>query len=232
MHPRLIFGYVWLAKQIRARAGVLLTGLTVVTVVGGVLAFQAEGRHRGDPMSVAEALYSTLGLFAFAGNRFGFPRTVPLVAVYFLAPYITASALLEAAFQMLSSRNSILLTGMRGHTVVCGAGSLGLVLAQEHDRARTPTVLVNVDVPETIGGTSALVVVGDMKREATLRSARAETAGRVYLTAGDDLVNLGSRHAWRGSSGAPRATSARRSSATSPMRPCGTPSSGRTVPAA
>jgi Trk K+ transport system NAD-binding subunit len=181
---------VWLAKQIRARAGVLLTGLTVVTVVGGVLAFQAEGRHRGDPMSAAEALYSTLGLFAFAGNRYGFPRTLPLVAVYFLAPYITASALLEAAFQMLSARNSILLTGMRGHTVVCGAGSLGVVLAQEHDRARTPTVLVNVDIPETIGGTSALVVVGDMKRQATLRSARAETAGRVYLTAGDDLVNL------------------------------------------
>jgi hypothetical protein len=51
-------------------------------------------------------------------------------------------------------------------------------------------VLVNDDLPETTGGTSALVVVGDMKRESTLQSARAESAGRVYLTTGVDLVNL------------------------------------------
>ncbi len=190
MHPRLIFAYVWLAKQIRARAGLILALLTVVTVIGGVAAFQAEGVHRDDPMSAAEALYSTLGLFAFAGNRFGFPRTGALVAVYFLAPYITASALLEAVFRMLSQRNSILLAGMRGHTVICGAGNLGVLLAQEHDKARTPTVLVNDELPETTGGTSALVVVGDMKRADTLRNARAESAGQVYLTAGDDLVNL------------------------------------------
>lgn len=105
MHPRLIFAYVWLAKQIRARAGIILAVLTVVTVFCGVAAFQAEGVHRGTPMSVVEALYSTLGLFAFAGNRFGFPETGALVAVYFFAPYITASALLEAAFRMLSARN-------------------------------------------------------------------------------------------------------------------------------
>ena len=190
MHPRLIFAYVWLARQVRARAGGILAFLTVVTVGGGVVAFQAEGVHRGTPMSVAEALYSTLGLFAFAGNRFGFPETWSLVAVYFLAPYITASALLEAAFRMLSERNSVLLTGMRGHTVIGGAGNLGLLLAREKDRVQTPTVLVNDALPETTDGTNALVVVGDMRRAETLRSARAEAARSVFLTAGDDLVNL------------------------------------------
>lgn len=79
---------------------------------------------------------------------------------------------------------------MRGHTVICGAGNLGVLLAQEHDRAHTPTVLVNDEFPETTGGTSALVVIGDMKRGSTLRNARADAAREVYLTAGDDLVNL------------------------------------------
>jgi Trk K+ transport system NAD-binding subunit len=190
MHPRLIFAYVWLAKRIRTGSAAILGLLTLVTIVGGVLAFQAEGAHRGDPMSVAEALYSTLGLFAFAGNRFGFPKTDALIAVYFLAPYITASALLETAFRMLQERNSVLLAGMRGHTVVGGAGTLGLLVAQEHERAQVPTVLVNEAVPETADGTSALLVVGDMKRESTLRSARATSAGSVFLTTGDDLVNL------------------------------------------
>jgi Trk K+ transport system NAD-binding subunit len=164
--------------------------LTVLTVVGGVLAFRLEAAERGDTMSFAEALYSTLGLFAFAGNRFGFPQTSLLVAVYFLAPYITASALLEAVLRVLHERNSLLLAGMRGHTVICGAGNLGLLLADEYERSRTPTVLVNDKAPDAEEDTAALVVIGDMTRESVLRDARAETAGRVYLTAGDDLVNL------------------------------------------
>lgn len=190
MHPNLIYTYVWLVRQIRARAGAILTALTLVTLVGGVVAFQVEAAARGDTMRFAEALYSTLGLFAFAGNRFGFPQTRPLVAVYFIAPYITASALLEAALRVLAERNSILLAGMRGHTVICGAGRLGMFLAHEHDRNRTPTVVIDSETPDHMQGTNALVVVGDIKKESTLRDARADNAGRVYVTTGDDLINL------------------------------------------
>jgi Trk K+ transport system NAD-binding subunit len=186
----ILHGYVAGVRGIRARAVAILSLASLSTIVLAVVGFHEEAALRHEPMPFFEMLYSAFGLFAFAGNRFGFPKTDLLVSAYFIAPFLTASALFEAAMRIAEARKPLLLVGLRGHTLVCGAGKLGMLLARHWDARRVPTALVDVSAPELAREAPYLVVLGDMTREATLRAARAPNAGRIFLTAGDDLINL------------------------------------------
>ena len=186
LRKRLVVAGGW----VRAHADVLLPALTVATVALGVGAFDAEATARGEGMPWHEALYSTLGLFAFAGNRFGYPQTALLASVYFLAPFVTASAVAEVFLRLVESRTSLLMTGLRGHTVICGAGTVGAMIAEGADEQGLAAVFINNTEPERGDRHGALLVKGDMLQPRVRARARVAFADAVYVTTADDLLNL------------------------------------------
>ena len=190
MKQRVVFGVIRAVRFARHNAGPILGVLSVVTVLLGLVGFEYEAAHRGVPMSVAEALYNSVGLFAFAGNRFGFPETPILVVVYFLASFISASAVVETVFRLLHARSSFVLSWIWEHTVVCGAGTVGELLLEDCDARGVPAVAVN-DVDPGVGTLhGALLVRGHMAAEQVLKAARVERAWALYVTTADDLLNM------------------------------------------
>ncbi len=194
---RYIRRWIGTIEGLRNRAGPALVGGTLLILIAGQVAFPLEAGARETHIGWMEALYNTLGLFAFAGNRFGFPHTAVLRAVYFAAPFVSASALIETALRVVASGSTFLLFGMRGHTVVGGIGNLGTLIASRQDDLGEMQVLIDRDprdrAGKEVGGPSLgphVVIVGDMTVASVLRRARVQHANKVFLTAADDLVNI------------------------------------------
>jgi Trk K+ transport system NAD-binding subunit len=184
-----------LLSRVRARGpGALAVGAALV-IVTGVIAFQHEADVTGVSVSWHEALYWTLGLFTFEGNRFGYPRTGALRAIYFAAPLISTSALLGALLHLLEERAPLLAARFSGHTVIGGLGNLGTSLSRHFRKNRKAFIAIERlgEAPEVSNlreSGDAVVIVGDMTSIEVLRRAGCHRASEVFLTAQRDVVNL------------------------------------------
>jgi Trk K+ transport system NAD-binding subunit len=121
---------------------------------------------------------------------------VLLWTAYFIAPVITASALIEAAARIIQPL-SFRLRSLDGHVVVAGAGRLARLYARKlRDRdARRTLVVVDRDpshpsVVQLRDLYRALIVGGDITSDDVLRGLRLERAHRVLLLTDDDFANL------------------------------------------
>ena len=153
-------------------------------------------------VGLAENAYYALGLFVLGGLDLGTPIGGPtparllLWAAYFIAPVITASALLEAAVRLIGPL-ALRVRPLSGHVVLAGAGRLTLLYVRKlrrSDRRRTVVVVErNPSHPalaELRESHHAVVVVGDVTSDAVLRGLRMQHAHRVVLLTGDDFANL------------------------------------------
>jgi len=153
----------------------------------------------GSPLA---KVYYALGLFLFGGMDLGTPTGGPgwgralLWTAYFLAPAITASALIEAALRVLAPE-SWKLRRVSGHVVVAGSGRLTELYLQRL-RAVDPYVPVVVIAPPNEHGDpdalalahGARVIEAEPTSEALLTALRLDRALRVLLLTDDDFTNL------------------------------------------
>lgn len=151
---------------------------------------------------VAARAYYALGLFVLGGLDLGTPVAGPafgralLWAAYFLAPLITASALVETAVRLVSPL-ALRFRPLTRHVVLAGAGRLTLLYVRrlrERDRGRTIVVVEREPDRAFVGELRAVhratVVKGDVTSDQVLRSLRLDRAHRVLLLTGDDFANL------------------------------------------
>jgi Trk K+ transport system NAD-binding subunit len=194
MHPIRLF-LLFLRRARASGLGVLLV-LSAFVIVSATEAFPIEAAREGKPEPYfTESLYDAIGLFAMAGNRFGFPRMLILRVDYLLAPIIAASAVFGAFARVLEEHAPLFLRRFRGHTVIGGLGRLGITVARhEHRRKHAfAAIELNDRAPQVIDAKSlgtGVVLVGDMTSAALLRQARAQHAKHVFLTANSDVANL------------------------------------------
>ncbi len=152
--------------------------------------------------TLLERAYYTLGLFVLGGLDIGTPTGGPaagrllLWSAYFLAPLITASALLEAAVRLIAPL-ALRVRPLSGHVVLAGAGRLTMLYVRrlrERDPRRTVVVVERNPNTPRLGQLRylhrALIVVGDITSDGVLAGLRVERAHRVVLLAGDDFTNL------------------------------------------
>jgi Trk K+ transport system NAD-binding subunit len=190
-------------RWLRAHGLGMLVLLSVLVILAAVPAFNAEARATGRaPPSTAEAIYYALGLFAFAGNPFGFPQTTALRVMYFVAPAIAASAIFGAFARVLEERMPLLLLRFRRHTVIGGLGRLGMTVARHESRRRHAFIAIDLnEVAPQVSDARNLgvgaVVIGDMTSAAILQQARCTQARRVFFTANSDVANLDAAFAVR-----------------------------------
>ena len=153
-------------------------------------------------VGIAAQVYYVLGLFVLGGLDIGTPVGGPLFGrillwgAYFVAPVITASAVIDALLRLvrpLARR----LRSLKGHVIVGGAGRLSSVYARKlRERFPQRTLVVVEQEPnhpslnEFREGYRAVVLIGDITHDAVLRRLRLERAHRVLFLTGDDFANL------------------------------------------
>ncbi len=191
-------------RRIKARSLRWRLGLPVLAFVLGVVGFLSGVEVSERDLTGAgllAKLYYTLGLFLLGGLDLGTPINGPiwgrglLWTAFFLAPAITASAVIDAALRVMSPERR--LKRLKGHVVVAGAGhltSLYLQRLRSVDPRGTIVVVVPPGSPgltnELRQGYGARVVVGDVASRATLGQIGIEHASRVFLLTDDDFTNL------------------------------------------
>jgi hypothetical protein len=179
-------------------------GLPVLAFALGVVGFLSGVGVSEREIAEAHALakvYYTLGLFLFGGMDLGTPTGGPawgrsmLWVAYFMAPAITASAVIDAALRVLAPERR--LARMRGHVVVAGAGQLTLLYLRRLRQADPRGPVVVVVPPGAVGSAAELrdahgarVIVGDVASPALLRRLNLSHARRVLLLTEDDFTNL------------------------------------------
>lgn len=190
----------WRIRSLRWRFG-----LPVLAFVLGVAGFLAgvgvTERPLVDQAGPLTKIYYTLGLFLFGGMDLGTPTGGPawgrfcLWTAYFLAPVITASAVIDAALRVLAPERR--LKRLRNHVVVAtGSGRLPFLYLRRL-RETDPRGVVVVVVPSGEGGTDELregygvrVLEGNISSSGMLDRLGIEHARRVLLLTDDDFTNL------------------------------------------
>lgn len=78
------------------------------------------------------------------------------------------------------------------HTIICGFGRMGSILAQDLEEAGQPFVIIEMNDPrvETARSHDYLVVVGDATEEEALGQAGIDRAGVLASVLGDDAANV------------------------------------------
>lgn len=200
-HPRALIALSarWRWFLWRGAALVLVLALGVAGLEAGVEMSERPGVPEAP---LVAKLYYVLGLFVFGGLDLGVPAggtpwgRLFLWVAYFLAPFITTSAVVEGILFVMRPQ-AWRLRWMRRHTVVGGCGRLTLLFLEQLDRShpRQPVVVVenhveNPHVQAVAERRHAEVLYGNIASEAVLGSLRLHRTERVVLLTGDDYANL------------------------------------------
>jgi hypothetical protein len=170
----------------------LIVATSLVSFVCGLVGF-----HISDPGSpFLTKLYLTLQLFTFQAGDIDGPVPIPLEIARWLAPATTLGSLFAAArsyFHGVWGRIRLLF--VRDHTIICGGGSKGSLLAEELVGREGLLVVIEKD-PANLALASlrkkgAVVLAGDAGFPDVLKEARIHEAKTLVCLAGDDRTNLG-----------------------------------------
>jgi Trk K+ transport system NAD-binding subunit len=188
-------------RWFRWRSALLLSTLAL-GLIGFLSGVGVSERPDVVDASVLAKLYYTAGLFIFGGMDLGTPEGGPLwgqIALwtaYFVAPIITASAVIEAIWRLVGA-DSFLLRRLEGHVIVAGCSRL-TVLYLRRLRELQPRMPVVVVADPSEHATAEFLrdefnvplIEGDITSEAVLNRLRLGKAARVLLLTDDDFTNL------------------------------------------
>ncbi len=177
-----------------AAAGLFLSGF--IALMAGVPLSERPDLMNASWLTKA---YYTLGLFVVGGLDLGTPVGGPVWAqallwlAYFGAPLLTASAVIEAIFQVLSP-SRWQLRNVQNHTIVFGSGQLTIGYLRLLRRHSPDAKVVVVDSQfdpvreqELRHKYRASTIVGDLTHEYLLQNLRLKKARRVILLGDNDF---------------------------------------------
>jgi voltage-gated potassium channel Kch len=180
----------------------LLALPVVLSMVGFSTGVAVSERPGVVEAGVLVQLYYSLGLFLFGGMDLGTPVGGPwagrlaLWIAYFVAPIITASAVIEAVLRMIGA-DSLYLRRLEGHIVVAGCGRLTILYLRRlrELQPRLSVVVVGDPSENTLfdfvrDEFRVQVIEGDITSDALLGRLRLRQAARVLLLTDDDFTNL------------------------------------------
>lgn len=198
----------WGQAVVRATDVRLRRALTALVVLGAVsIAVLLVGYEESDGtrMTPLDALYftaETIGTIGYGDFSFreqpGWLRAFAvllMVAGAVLAALVYAlltNLLISQRLQESFGRGQV--TGLRGHVVVVGLGSVGVAVVDSVIAAGTPVVVVEIDEDNRylaqVRALGAKVVIGDATLADTLELVNLDRARAVAVLTADDLTNL------------------------------------------
>ncbi|MEM1141834.1 MAG: NAD-binding protein [Pseudomonadota bacterium] len=188
----------------RVLAAISLIALAVLTMTLGV---GFTERDLDSSHGLLEFIYYSLSLFVIGGVDLGTPKGGPALAraalwfVYFAAPILTVSAILDALFQIFSAEKFRLRTA-RNHLVVIGDDELAELLlkrAQHFDeRALAVLVVDRTASPYRLAQLRkryrVLICTSDVVDDFILERVRIRWASRVVILGSSSLAGFGMAH--------------------------------------
>lgn len=147
-------------------------------------------------------VYYSLGLFVLGGMDLGMPTGGPvwsqaiLWVVYFAAPAITTSAVVEAVLYAVRP-GYYRMRHLRNHVIIIGCGRLAMLYLERLRAVEPGTRVLIVDkrtdnphAHAAIERFHARVLNADVASRPTLQALRLKHARRLAVLTGDDYINL------------------------------------------
>lgn len=172
----------------------IIGGLGLVAIGLGYIGFQRLFSHLGESRSTLDLFYLTLQLFVLDSGSVLGPKTWELEIARLLGPAVTGYTAVKALTVIFSQQLQMLsLLCMKDHTVICGLGRKGLVLAKGfHEYGERVVVIEQDDNNEFIQhcrDLGSIVLVGNATRPEMLRKAGVHKARYLISVCGDDGAN-------------------------------------------
>lgn len=169
---------------------ILWTGSIAIVIVIGLIYFPREYEGLG----FWEVFYSTLRLFVFERDLGAFPKSWPLIFIYFAAPAIALSALGTAIAYLFRLSPTIKTRWLQHHVLICGVDRTGKILAAALKARGIPVVGIDQSPPDDFeewrAENKVPIIFGDFHSRILLEKAGAHRARAIIFASGDDLINL------------------------------------------
>ncbi len=194
-----------LARATDARLRRALVALLVLTVLSIAVLLVGYREPDGTRMTLVDAVYftaETIGTIGYGDFSFREQSNwLRVYAVFLMAAGAVLAALVYALLTNLlvsrrlqESLGHGQVTGLRGHVVVVGLGSVGVKVVESVLAARAPVVVVEADEQNRYlaqaRALGAKVVLGDATLAGTLDLVNLDRARAVAVLTSDDLTNL------------------------------------------
>jgi voltage-gated potassium channel len=182
-------------KQLQRAAGLL----GFVLLVGTVGYMVIEGWSAWDSfymtvISVTTAGYREVHDLSRAGQVFTTVLLIGGVGTAFYAFTLVAAGIIEARLhpRIQEKRRARMIDQLTDHFILCGAGRIGLIIAEEFRRQRVRFVVIDRD-PDAVQAVlerGDLAVEADASREDILKRLRIDTARGLIAALGSDAENV------------------------------------------
>jgi Trk K+ transport system NAD-binding subunit len=197
---------VSLARAADRRLAIALGALLAVLIAATlVLRFFYQFAGPGHRISLLDAVYFTVETVTTVGyGDYTFRGEPPWLIVFAIGLMMTGALFVAVFFALVTnilvsrrieeSLGRQQITGLRGHVLVIGLGTVGLRVAQMLHAAGSDVVVVEMNEHNRhLGQVRALgvpVVIADATLPEVLSSVRLATASAVAVVTSDDLANL------------------------------------------
>ena len=180
-----------MARVLRTKVQIALwVGSVAMIIAIGLYYFPHEYNYTG----FWKTLYCTLRLFVFEHDFPTFPKSWPLILIYFMAPLITISAIGTAISYLFRLPPTVRTRWMSDHVIVCGVGNIGKLLTTTLKKKGVPVVGMDLGPSENFeewsSEHSVPMIYGDFNSRALLERAGAVRARAIIFASGSDLANL------------------------------------------
>jgi hypothetical protein len=173
----------------------VLGSLWVLALALGMLGFNPRDAN-GEPRSAWDLLYLSLQLFTLESGAVDSPNvSAPLQIARFLAPVVAAWTLVKAIGSVFADQVQLMWSRTyRRHTVICGLGRTGALLASALTRRGESVIVIEKDPNGSFVAQAreqgAIVLIGDATETAMLGQARIDRASRLVSVCAPDSVNF------------------------------------------
>jgi Trk K+ transport system NAD-binding subunit len=187
------------------RIALVLTGLVTLLAVATTVLRIGYREPDGTRMSVLDAVYFTVETIGTVGyGDFSFRQQPSWLRVFAVCLMIVGASLATLMFALLTnllvthrieeSLGRRLVTGLSGHVVVVGLGSVGVRVVQQLRDAGSPVVVIDSDESNRylaqVRAAKVPVLIADATLPQTLEAVNLDRARAVAVLTSDDLVNL------------------------------------------
>lgn len=170
----------------------LLAGAIFASLVLGATGFWLQDKITGTPSNIFDHLYRSIQLFVLEYGGADLPNNIPLGVARFLSPFLAAYTALRVFYDQI--RQILARFTYNGHTIICGLGETGFLLARSLLTAGQRVVAIEADAESDYLGPlrqmGGIAIVGRADEPSTLCRARVGHAATLVAVCGNDGLNV------------------------------------------
>jgi len=181
-------------KFLRTHQWKLLLVLFAICLILGYIGFDKYTRSLNSNYSVTDLFYLTLQLTTIESGAISGPISWELEVARFLTPLVAAyTAVLAVAAIFRKQLDLLRMRMLRGHTIICGLGEKGWLLASELRLVGGDVVVIEIDPSNShidlCREMGIIVLERDARETENLAVASIKTANNLVAVCGDESIN-------------------------------------------